>query len=219
MLLRTVLMALLLAAPAQAATRVYIDSDNVFIERDGVKKQLTSSGRDSEPLLSPDGRFVVFTRQPAKKQKDDDLECEDGAKGDALMRVGADGSGEAILLRGRKGKPDQRLCLYGGKQFSSDGRLLYFQVPAWVTSAALHVYDFKTRSGHFVIDGNALHVLAACRNEHKDRLAIQRHKYFVFGGSYDWYWLYDPVGRKEIGPLGEIEEADLAKRAEEWCAN
>ena len=81
-------------------------------------------------------------------------------------------------------------------------------------SALMGDVDF---SREFVVDASGLFVLSACRNEHKDRIAIMRHKYFVFGGSYDWYWLYDPRTEKEIGPLGEIEDKDLAKQAEDWC--
>ena len=35
-----------------------------------------------------------------------------------------------------------------------------------------------------------------------DHIITQKHKYFVGGGSYDWYWLICPEG-KTIGPLGE----------------
>lgn len=207
----------LLATPALAAPRVSVENGNVVFENDGVKNQLTTSGRDSEPALSPDGRFVAFTRGPAQKASDE--ECHDGAAADALMRIGIDGKGETTLLRGRAGKtPQSRLCGFTAKQFNSDGRLLYFLTPGWVTSGALHVYDFKAHTERFVVDASGLLVLGACRNEHKDRVAIMRHKYFVFGGSYDWYWLYDPRTRREIGPLGEIDEKDLAKQAEDWCS-
>lgn len=216
-MIRIALTLALLATPALGAPRVLIEDGNVVIENEGIKKQLTRSGRDSEPVLAPNGRFVVFTRTPEKKLDDDDV-CHDGAAAENLMRVGTDGKGEAVLVRGREGKtPQQRLCGYTGKQFNSNGRLLYFLTPGWATSGALHVYDFKARTERFVVDASGLAVLSACKNEHKDRVAILRHKYFVFGGSYDWYWLYDPRTKKEIGPLGEIDDKDLAKQAEDWC--
>jgi len=208
---------LLAAGSAQAAPRVLIEAGNVVVENDGAKKPLTKSGRDSEAALSPDGRFVVFTRGPAKKGNDD--ECGNGDAAELLMRVNADGSGETVLLRGREGKkPEERLCGFTNKQFTSDGRLLYFLTPGWATSGALHVYDFNAKAERFVVDASGLVVLSACKKEHKDRVAIQRHKYFVFGGSYDWYWLYDPRTKKEIGPLGEVDDKDLAKQTEQWCA-
>jgi len=41
--------------------------------------------------------------------------------------------------------------------------------------------------------------------EYKDCLLVQQHKYFVGGGSYDWFWLLRPDG-KEVGPVGEDTE-------------
>ena len=60
---------------------------------------------------------------------------------------------------------------------------------------------------------NDVIVLSACESkEHRDALVVGQHRYFVTGGSYDWYWLYDRTGRKEIAPLGEhdSEQAVLA---------
>ena len=45
--------------------------------------------------------------------------------------------------------------------------------------------------------------------EYKDCLLVQQHRYFVGGGSYDWFWLVRPDG-KELGPVGEDTENFLA---------
>lgn len=204
-----------LAAQAQKRPSVSVLDGNIFVERDRVTKPVTKSGRDSDPVLSPDGTFVVFTRAPEKKGGSD-MGC--GNDSDMLMRVGVDGVREIVLLRSfASTRPERQLCGFTEKQFNSDGRLLYFLTPGWVTSGALHVYDFKTQKERFVVAASGLFVLNKCKGAHKDRLAVMRHKYFVFGGSYDWYWLYDPKTKKEIGPLGEIEDKELAKQAELWC--
>ena len=56
-----------MAQPAPAAPdpgpHVYSDAGNIFIERAGTKTQLTKSEQDAEPVLSPDGKYVVYTRQ------------------------------------------------------------------------------------------------------------------------------------------------------------
>ena len=35
----------------------------------------------------------------------------------------------------------------------------------------------------------------------RDKLVVTQHKYFVFGGSYDWPWLISPAG-KTLGLIG-----------------
>ena len=50
-------------------------------------------------------------------------------------------------------------------------------------------------------------MLAGCADpQYRDDIAVSQHRYFVFGGSYDWVWLFSPTGR-EIGPVGESEAA------------
>jgi hypothetical protein len=211
-------------AAAPPAPRVYSDAGNIFIERDGVKTQLTKSEQDIDPVLSPDGAFVVFTRQGRAhigKDENGDQSCEGVPKPDELRQVNIDGTADKLLLRGREGKPNEQVCRFTSKQFDSDGRRLYFLSPAWVTSGALHVYDLRRQESHFVMPANDVLVLSFCRNEYKDDLAVAMHRYLVFGGSYDWYWLFDSSGKKEIGPLGEFENpGDVVKRAhEEWCSS
>ena len=60
---------------------------------------------------------------------------------------------------------------------------------------------------------NDVLVLSLCRNKYQDNLAVLSHRGFLFGGSYDWYWLFDPTGKKEIGPLGPFDTvADLIRQ-------
>jgi len=200
--------------PRPAGQRVEIEGGNIILGNGRERRRLTNTGRDAEAVLSPDGTSVVFTRlgkaRPAGSDADDPGTCE--APFDALMRIGVDGRREETLLEGRGGdKPEEQLCGFSRKQFSSDGRSLYFLAPAWTTSAALHVYDLRGRQARFVRDANDVVVLSACDNrELRDHLLVMQHRYYVFGGSYDWYWLYDPAGRKEIGPVGEAEGAEAA---------
>lgn len=212
------------ATPAVAAPpHVYSDAGNIFIEKNGVKTQLTRSEQDIRPALAPNGASVVYTRQGRGRSVpgyDLGQFCVDTPKADELRQVNVDGSGDRLLLEGRKGEAEQQLCDFRSKQFSSDGRRLYFLAPGWTTSGALHVYDTRTGEQHFLLPANDLLVLSFCSNEYKDDLVVQAHRYLVFGGSYDWYWLYDPAGRKELGPVGHFDSPDAVVKAahEEWCA-
>jgi hypothetical protein len=206
------------------APRVYSDAGNIFIERNGVKTQLTKSEQDIRPVLSLDGGFVVYTRQGrGRSVRGYDLGefCIDTPKPDELRQVNVDGTDDKLLIEGRKGDAEQQLCDFRSKQFSSDGRRLYFLSPGWTTSGALHVYDTRTHEQHFLLPANDLLVLNFCTGKYRDDLVVQSHRYFLFGGSYDWYWLYDPTGKKELGPIGHFEGPDAMVKAahQDWCGS
>ncbi len=215
-------LALLIASSAvAAATSVRSVAGNVVLEQDGKSVQLTTSGRDVEPVLSPDGGLVVYTRLPQPPGTDTaDVDCSAPATSDAIRMIKVDGSGDRPIVAGHAAdQPEAQLCGFQAKQFSSSGSRLYFLSTAWATSGALHAYDFGTGKEHYLLPANDLVVLAFCTDDNRDALAVEQHRYFVFGGSYDWYWLYDPTGTKEIGPVGDLESSDqVAAQAHDWCA-
>ncbi len=91
--------------------------------------------------------------------------------------------------------------------FSPDGDRLYFLAQAWATSAALHVVDIESRTRSFLLPANRL-VAVIPSGDYADHLVVQQHRYFLGGGSYDWYWLFTPEGR-EVGPVASSHN-DLA---------
>ena len=211
-----------LAAQAQA-TRIYSDAGNIVIERNGSSTKLTTSEMDLDPVLSPNGASVVYTRQGrgrSPRTYEFNQTCPTEPRPDQLRRINMDGSGDQLLLMGRKGEPERQLCDFRSKQFSADGRRLYFLTPAWASSGALHVYDMRAGEEHFLMPAKGLLVLSFCKNRYKDDLVVLSRRYFMLGGSYDWYWLYDPTGKKELGPLGQFNNAeDMIRQARGvWCA-
>jgi hypothetical protein len=201
-------------APLVAAPVVEVQSGHVIVHDGGQRRTITQSGRDADAVLAPDGKTIVFTRMGRRAGEVDDPHCPPG-DADELRRVRSDGSGEELLVRGRpEGEASQMLCDFSRKQFSSDGRYLYFLSRAWATSGALHVYDTREKKESFLLPANEVVVLSACADrELRDRLVVQQHRYFVVGGSYDWYWLYDQAGKKEMGPVGEHENAEAVLAA------
>ncbi len=205
-------LALVVTGDAHAAS---VKADRGLIVVDG--KVITQGGHDSDPVLSPDGKRVVFLRKSGKTRPD----CSaSGADTDdvELWTVGADGRGARKLL-GIKPDNDMHktVCGFEGAQFSSDGNLVYFETPAWATSGAIHVYDFRAGKEHFVVDGDGVQVLAKCAEpDYRDKLIVVQHKYFVFGGSYDWPWLISPAG-KVLGLIGG-DNADVDAMVKEACS-
>lgn len=186
------------------AQEVYETLGNIYVESEGHKIQLTKTGLDHLPKLSPDQKFVVFSRTTERRIAAGPC-CEgEPPKADQLWMIMIDGAGERLLVRESDGpEVKHMITAFKQKQFSSDGRLLYFLTPAWAVSSALHVYNFVTNESRYVMPSNSFRVLSACkRSDYTDFLVTRQHRYFVLGGSYDWYWLYPPDG-EAVGPIGD----------------
>lgn len=187
---------------AQAhAQKVSVKNGNVCIVTAGETKTLTSSGHDSEPVLAPDGKWIVFIRTvPGKK-----ISTGSGdAKETQLWQMRTDGKEQTCLVRSKPSdKMETVLAGFSKPQFSANGKLVYFLSEAWTTSGALHVVDTTNSKEHFVCPAAQFEVIPS--GEYRDHLLVQQHRYFIGGGSYDWFWLLDPDG-KEIGPVGEDTE-------------
>ncbi|AQV96434.1 hypothetical protein BJN34_21435 [Cupriavidus necator] len=169
----------------------------VFTDDNGVARHLTTSGLDSAPTLSPDGRRVAFVRRVPDRTVDTALgsECAD-----QIWVIGADASGARRLVEGWDHMdPKRALAGLRSPSFSPDGRSIYFLSTAWATSQAVHVVSLDDGREHFVTDGNTLEVVYA--GKYKGTLVVNKHKYWLGGGSYDWFWLVSPTGR-EIGAVG-----------------
>jgi hypothetical protein len=163
--------ALLSAMMGAGAASVEIKDGNVFFVQDGQQRQLTKSGKAADPVLSPDGKWVAFTRV-GNPEFDEPQDCESGEKADELRRIRVDGSGEELLYRGHEYPHHVKdpkyayyaICWFSHKQFSSDGRYIFFLAPKWATSAALHRFDTRTRTSAFVTDANDVIVISDCRS-------------------------------------------------------
>ena len=197
---------------------VFSKNGFIFLRLKERNKQLTHSGRDHSPVLSPDQTFVVYSRQSDTRIVAGAC-CEgEPPKANQLWMINIDGTGERLLVRERDtGDPEVTISQFDSKRFSSGGRYLYFKTPAWVTSDAIHRYDFKRGEVQFFTSGNQFSVLSECANtKYRDHVMVNQHRYFVFGGSYDWDWLYTPEGKK-LGPLGKSEGRNLSSLVRLAC--
>ena len=121
-------MTILPAALAHAAVpTVAIKDGNVVLTDNGQQRQLTKSGKDADPVLSPDGKWVAFTRVNNPGSTGSQGDCKSGAMADELRRTGTNGSGDELLVRGQDSSdPKGTLCDFSHKQFTSDGRYIFF---------------------------------------------------------------------------------------------
>jgi hypothetical protein len=189
-----------IALPTTAfAQTVSVKDGNIqFTDKTGATTALTSSGRDSNPLLAPDGKWVAFVRKIEGKKIATGSDEVDPTE---LWQVRIDGKEPSMLVRCRESEKIESLIGgFDNLQFSTNGKLLYLVTPAWATSGAVHVVDTTNRKERYLFPGNDLKLVPS--GEYKDCLVVQQHRYFIGGGSYDWYWLLRPDG-KEVGPVGE----------------
>ena len=190
-----------MSAPAFGQSVSVKEGNIQFTDKSGQTTALTSSGRDSGPVLAPDGKWVVFVRKVEGKPIATGSEEVDPTE---LWQVRVDGKDATLLVKTRDtGKPETGIAAFGSLQFSTNGKLVYFVTPAWAVTGAVYVVDTTNRKVRYLFPGSDVKVVTA--GEHKDCLLVLQHRYFVGGGSYDWYWLVRPDG-KEIGPVGEETE-------------
>ena len=205
-----VLCATVLAVPVFGQAVSVKDGNIQFTDKSDQTTALTSSGRDSSPVLAPDGKWVIFVRKVEGKAIATGSEEVDPTE---LWQVRADGKEATLLVKCRDtGKPESGIAAFWSLQFSTNGKLVYFVTPAWAVTGAVYVVDTTNRKVRYLFPGSVVKVVPS--GEYKDHLLVLQHRYFIGGGSYDWYWLVRPDG-KEIGPVGEETENFEATYREE----
>jgi hypothetical protein len=187
-----------LAVPAFAQSVSVKDGNIRFTNKAGETTALTSGGRDAGPVLSPDGKWIVFVRKTDGKKIATGSDEVDPSE---LWQIRVDGKEATLLLKCRASeKTESVVAAFENLQFSTNGKVVYFVTPAWATSGAVHAVDTTNRKERYLFPGNDVKIVPS--GEYKDCLLVQQHRYFIGGGSYDWFWLLRPDG-KEVGPVGE----------------
>jgi dipeptidyl aminopeptidase/acylaminoacyl peptidase len=211
LLLICTILALSLSSSSSKAQSVFVKDGNVFLKNgSGQTKQLTTSGRDYQPGLSPDRRRIAFVRRTPGRTVQTPLSDTEATE---LWLVDSDGEHAELLVSGKEAdEPKTILADFSSPQFSPDGQRIYFLSAGWVTSGAVHVVDIQSRTESFVSPGNTLEVIQ--KGKYRGYLIVQEHKYFVGAkvGSYDDYWLLTPSGTEIRHIGGERSYRNFKKR-------
>jgi dipeptidyl aminopeptidase/acylaminoacyl peptidase len=180
---------LFIISPWLYAAQVTEKLGNIYYDNgQGQLQQLTDSGKDSQPAVSPDGKQVVFVRKTANQETE--LWLMDSAGDHA----------HAIVLHHEDMDSKKNLTEINNPLFALDGKAVYFQTFAWVTSNAIHRLDLASNKQQFVTDGNSLELVPS--GKYQDYLIVSKHKYYKHqDGSYEDYCLVSPKG-KELKSLG-----------------
>jgi dipeptidyl aminopeptidase/acylaminoacyl peptidase len=187
--------------PSRAQSVLAKDGNVLVIDRFGRTRKLTTSGRDSQPSMSPNKTKIAFVRSTPGRTVLAALGDIDATE---LWLVDSDVKRSELLISGRQDDdPQKTLAGLSSPQFSPTGKKVYFLSEAWVTSLAVHVVDIQSKVESFISPGNTLAVIQ--HGKYRGYLIVQKHKYFsgVRGGSYDYYWLLTPNGKEVRGIGGE----------------
>ena len=198
------LIAFSLQAEARSA-KTFVKSGNIyFIQDNNQTIQLTSAGLAHAPILSPDKKSIAFIKVGTDPMPE---QCRNFADtnstyGKQIWIIDVEHKKERLLVNYNFAcaKPMEMIIAPRHLTFSPDSKTLYFLTYAWTTSNALHAVNIVDAKQRYLLPANSLAV--STDEEDKGNLILNQHRYFIGGGSYDWYWLFTPEG-KEIGPLGE----------------
>lgn len=198
-----VLCLLLAAVPPARAQKVEADKKGrlFFTSAAGRRSLIPVEGKSSDASLDPAKRRVVFVRATPGKTISTGSGDDEATE---LCLIDPDGKNLSVLVRGKDNEEVSKvLAGFQTPQFSPDGKTVYFVSAAWATSGSVQAYELATKAVRFVCAGSVLEVVP--NGEHAGNLLVQQHRYFLGGGSYDWFWLMGPDG-KEIGVVGETIE-------------
>lgn len=195
------------AAIDNAGTVTVKDGNIYYTSGQNQTLQITHSASDTSPVLSPDKTMIAFVRKTKDPIPERCLDLSDAKYGNQIWLYNLASKEEKLLVANNYdcSNPQTKILDPTSLQFSSDNKILYFITSGWVTSGALHAVNIDGKDLRFIIPANSVEVVSNGRYE--GYLIVMQHRYFIGGGSYDWYWLFSPQGKEE-GTLGESISQD-----------
>lgn len=221
MIFSSLLFLVLLFQGVCSAALVKTEGGNIVYTDDAGKTiQLTSSGRDKDAVIHPKGQWIYFIRSFEGKFEGEKYvapkgkKIEPGILKEELWRVKTNGTEAKMLYQSQYTAidgpdPDYSVAFVGNIQFSPAGDKVYFETQQWVTDFGLHRMNVDGSGEELLGPGANTRVITSARTfdgrekSYRGYLVTAQHRYFFYGGSYDWFYLFTPDLKKEIAPLGE----------------
>ena len=194
------------SAASPAADRLSVRHGDLYYRHAGKTTRLTTGGHVGDCDLSLDHRWIAYVWHTPGRPIDTNI--GPGALGQVRI-IGTDGKhGRALVTTHDAKEVEDLLAGLTSPCFSPDAKTVYFLSQAYAVSDALHAVDVATGKQRFICDANTVRVVTTNGYGYRGDLVVNRHKYFIAGGSYDWFWLITPEG-KEIGPVGPEDTDEL----------
>ena len=192
--------------------KAYLNEGNIyFVDKEGKERQFTVLGKDSEMILSPNKKQIVFVRQ-VQELKDNpygipetDAEIEYGNWSPyEIWTIDVNNGESKVLLKSyyKKGvdTKENRGWFYS-HDFSPDGNKLYYACqPGCPTTHAIHSVNADGTEDKWLHWGESVKVIEDKEEEYCGYLIVRRG---ADDGAYDITVIMTPEG-KEIGLFEEI---------------
>jgi len=198
---------------------------NIYYEADdGTFRKLTGLGKDDLPALHPGGEWVYFARRidaPCSGAANEDntlkgrirrwmddsrhTEWQESDITAHLMRIRTDGTGiqKLYAVPPQNTKPGENGWCGDISEitFSPDGALVYLETSKRLRDNLIVSMRMDGSRVRELGSGCGLRVIKG--DEYDGHLIVMRHCYFWFSGSYDWFYLFTPDLKKQIGVIGD----------------
>lgn len=196
----------------------------IYLIIQGNEIQLTTKGIYKSPVINPSGEWIYYVKVTEAKDNGDmgSVDPPIGYIGnyvfkEEIWRMDTTGERKSFVYKSPKPpKPNQTwytLSSIDNIQFSPSGDKLYFQSDPYTVTGTIWVMESDGSNAQLLSSGHSIRIIESntdgTDNKYKGDLIVKQHRYFTFGGSYDWYWLFDP-DFKEIGPIGDNIPDDLS---------
>jgi hypothetical protein len=161
----------------------------------GLHQRLGLGAHDSDTVLTSDELSAFFVRESPGTN----------GRSEIWKITIADHKSTPLVRMRPSDDPKRNLTEFQDLRLSPDNKILYFRTGAWATSTAVHAIDLRTGNIMFVTAGNSVQVVQ--KGQFKGHLIVDKHRYYVGGGSYDALWLVTQLGT-ELGPVLDIETVE-----------
>jgi hypothetical protein len=182
--------------------RVEVRAGNTYYtDSSGNARQVTSSGVDSDPALSPDGRSVIFVRKTSAPAGFDEPRLSSPVRTQIWMADLGRDEDLRLLFGGVVNAWNFKYVTFLAPRLAPDRQHLYFMIMLAATENAIIKADID--SGQYEVICSAIEYFLIDGGRYKGDLVVEKKKYLPEGIS-QFFWLVSPEG-EEVGYVGESE--------------